>query len=132
MIPVRWILTAVAVVAIAACSSDSIGSPQGGGSLVLRLTTPHGDDGALTFELSGPSISTVSAPDASLRLFTRRLDESTVVGVVVGALANGALATLRVQEVSTVSSYSARVLEVADREDGLRASLSGYALSVTR
>ena len=55
-----------------------------------------------------------------------------VVGVVVGALANGALATLRVQEVSTVSSYSARVLEVADREDGLRASLSGYALSVTR
>ena len=60
MIHVRWILTAVAVVAIAACASDSIGSPQGGGSLVLRLTTPHGDDGALTFELSGPSISTQS------------------------------------------------------------------------
>src|SRR2546430_4310571 len=71
MIPVRWILTAVAVVAIAACSSDSIGSPPGGGSLVLRLTTPHGDDGALTFELSGPSISTVSAPDASDRKSTR-------------------------------------------------------------
>ena len=30
MIHVRWILTAVAVVAIAACASDSIGSPPGG------------------------------------------------------------------------------------------------------
>jgi hypothetical protein len=99
--------------------------------LVVRLATPHGDDGAMTFEVNGGPIDSATALNGSLRLFTRRAAGSTVVGAVVGTLANGAVVTLHVPNVGAAASYTAIVLEVADREDALRASLAGYALTVT-
>jgi len=49
---------------------------------------------------------------------------------VVGNLANGAVVTLHVPDVGAAASYTANVLEVADRQDALRPSLAGYALTV--
>jgi len=85
----------------------------------------------MTFEANGPPIDSATAATAGLRLFTRRADGSTVVGAVVGALANGAVITLHVPDVGAAARYSATVVEVADRGDALRASLTGYALTVT-
>jgi len=115
----------------AACSNDPAGSAPGprAGTLTVRLTTPHGDDGAMTFELRGPAIDTAMVVDPSLRLFTRRESDSRVVGAVVGPLANGAVIRLQVPDVSA-AGYTANVLEVADRQDVLRFSLEGYALTV--
>jgi hypothetical protein len=112
------------------CSNDATGGDMRAGTLTLRLTTPHVDDGAMTFAVSGPPIDTAVAVNALLRLFTRREGGSTVVGVAVGALANGAVVTLQVPDVGAAAGYAARVLEVADRQDALRASLEGYALTV--
>src|SRR5256885_1872054 len=100
------------------------------GTLTLRLTTPHADDGAMTFQVSGPPIDSATVANASIRLFTRRESGSTVIGAVVGALDNGAVATLHVPDVDAAARYTTTVLEVADRQDALRASLAGYALTV--
>jgi hypothetical protein len=131
MTPARWILATVAALSIgAACSSDSTGGAAQPGTLTLRLATPHADDGAMIFEVSGPPIDSVIVANASLRLFTRREGGSTVSGAVVGALTGGAVVTLHVPDVGAASGYTARILEVADRQNGLRTSLTGYALTV--
>jgi hypothetical protein len=84
----------------------------------------------MLFAVSGPPIDSATAGNASLQLFTRRAGSATMVGVVVGELANGAVVTLQVPDVGAAAGYSARVLEIADRQDALRASLTGYTLAV--
>lgn len=116
----------------AACSDYPGGGPTQPGTLTLRLTTPHDDDGAIMFELSGPPVDNATAAGASLRLFTRRVDDATIRGAVLGTLANGAVVTLEVPDVDAVAEYAVRVLEVADRQDVLRDDLTGYVLVVTR
>ena len=129
----RWIFAMIAVLLLdVACSNDATGGDTLAGTLTVRLTTPHADDGAMTFQVSGPPIDSALAINGSVRLFTRREDGSTVVGVVVGALADGAVITLHVPDVGAAARYTATVLEVADRQDALRAALTGYALTVTR
>jgi len=126
----RWIFVMVAALVVgAACSDDPTGGGTQAGTVTLRLTTPHADDGAVLFEVSGPPIDTAIAVNASLRLFTRRTSGSTIVGVVVGVVANGAVVTLQVPDAGA-PGYTARVLEVADRQNALRSSLTGYALTV--
>jgi len=128
----RWTLAMVAALSLgAACSDDPTSGAPRAGTLIVRLTSPHTDDGAMAFEVSGPAIDSAAAVNASLRLFTRREGGSTVIGAVVGALANGAVVTLHVTDVGAAAGYAGRVLEVADRQDVLRASLAGYALTVT-
>ncbi len=126
----RWIFAMVAVLSVgAACSDDPTTGSTRAGTVTLRLTTPHADDGALLFEVSGPPIDSATAANASLQLFTRRANGSTLVGVVAGAVTNGAVVTLQVPDVDAVAGYTARVLEVADRQNLLRVSLEGYALT---
>jgi hypothetical protein len=127
----HWIFAVVAALSVAAgCSNDSTSAVAQPGTLSLRLTTPQVDDGAMTFEVSGPPIDNATAVDASLRLFTRQADGSTLVGAVVGTLTSGTVVTLQVPDVGAAARYTARVVEVADRQNVLRASLAGYALTV--
>lgn len=127
----RWSFVIVAALsASAACANDPTAGATQAGTVMLRLTTPHADDGAVMFEVSGPPIDTAIAVNASLQLFTQRASGSTMVGVVVGEVTDGAVVTLRVPDVGAAAGYTARVLEVADRQNALRASLTGYALTV--
>ena len=134
MTPARWMLAmAAALLMIAACSDEttSPGPKPQSGTLVVRLTTPNNDDEAMSFEINGP-VDSVTAAGGTLQLFTRRVDDSTVLGVVIGPLDNGAVAILHVPDVSAAAGYRVAALEVADHEDALRPSLDGYALTVTR
>lgn len=127
----RWMLAMVAVLLVGvSCSDYATGGGKQAGTLTLHLTTPHVDDGVMSFRVRGPAIDSALAGNGSLRLFTRREDDSTVVAVVVGTLVSGAVVTLQVPDVGAAAGYSATVLEVADRQDALRASLAGYALTV--
>src|SRR5437870_10965277 len=102
----RWILAMVAaLVAGTACSDNPTGGGARAGALTLRLTTPHADDGAMTFQVGGAQIDSATAANASLRLFTRRESGSTVIGAVVGALDNGAVVTLHVPDVGAAAIY---------------------------
>ena len=129
---VRALFAVLALLLAVACADDSTGTggPPHAGTLIVRLTTTHSDDGAVLLELSGPPIDSAVALNASLQLFTRRANDSTIVAAVVGVVANGAVVTLRVPDVGAAAAYSARVVEVADRQNVLRASLTGYALTV--
>jgi hypothetical protein len=64
--------------------------------------------------------------------FTRRANDSTIVGAVIGVVVNGVVVTLQVPDVTASALYTVRIVEVADREHVLRASLTGYALTVSR
>jgi hypothetical protein len=128
---VRWTFAMVAALALAgACRDDPTAGVPRIGRLTVRLTTPNTDDGAMTFEVTGAPIDSVVVANPSLVLFTRR-NGATIVGAVAGALAGGAVVTLYVPDGGAAAGYSARVLEVADRQDLLRGSLAGYALTVT-
>ena len=128
----RWTFAMVAALSLGAgCSDEPTSGAEQPGAVILRLTTPHADDGALVFTVSGPPIDSAAAANASLLLFTRRTGGSTLVGVVVGAVANGAVVTLQVPDVRVAAAYTARVTEAADRENALRPSLAGYALTVS-
>ena len=129
----RWIFAMVAALSVGTACSDDPTTPGVAqpGTVVLRLTTPHTDDGGVLFEVSGPPIDSATAVNASLRLFTRRGGGSTLLGVLVGAIRTGTVVTLHVPDVAATGGYTARLLEVADRQDTLRSSLTGYALTVT-
>lgn len=126
-------LTSMLLVALltagTACSSDPTSSAPRQGTLNLRLTTPNADDGAILFTVHGPPIDTVLAANTGLRLFTRRADDSTLVGALVGGVASGTVVTLKVGDANG-AAYTAGVTQVADRNSELRASLDGYGLTV--
>lgn len=129
----RRLFVLVAVLIGAACAADSTGTgtPVGSSTLLLQLSTTQFDDGAVLFQLTGPQIDTIVAV-ASMRLFTRRANDSTIIGAVLGDVAAGHLATLRVPGAVAPAAYTVRVLDVADRQNLLRASLAGYVMAVTR
>jgi hypothetical protein len=115
----------------AACDDDPAGIAPLAGAVTLQLTTPHVDDGALLFDVTGPPIDSVTAASSSLSVFTRTVDDSVLVGLVAGGVVSGPLVVLHVRDISAAAAYSARIAEVADHESALRASLAGYTLSVT-
>lgn len=123
------LLLAGLLMASVACSNDPTSSTPRQGTLRLRLTTPNADDGAMLFTVHGRAIDTAHAGNTNLRLFTRRVNDSTLVGALVGTLAGGVVVTLDIGDASA-TGYTASVTEVADRNSTLRASLDGYGLTI--
>jgi hypothetical protein len=124
------LLALVAVLSLwTACSDEPMSTPRAG-ALFLNLATPHADDGAVIFVITGPAIDSATVDKSSLRLFTRR-SNGTLAGIVVGAVGAGPIVRLHVPDVGAAAGYSAQVIEVADRQDALRTSLVEYAMTVT-
>ncbi|MFQ5704433.1 MAG: hypothetical protein ACE5HT_10480 [Gemmatimonadales bacterium] len=119
------LLTAVATFALAACDSGPSG-PSGPGRIEVSLTSPNGNEGAAVIVLQGTGLSTVAAPAG--QVFTARGADS-LVAVVVLAEPGAIIFTVRVDDVALVPS--ARVVEVAGGDNGLRSSLSGYRFQLT-
>ncbi len=140
----NWYAITAAAVALAvglACGGDGGGGGNGGttgptvpvpGTLVVSLTTPNSDDGAILFSISGGGISAPTAVASSDLLFFRATGTSSLNAVVVGNIAAGPVLRFGVPDVGQVSSYTASITEVADRNNALRTSLSGYVLSISR
>ena len=130
----NWNTIAAATVALAvamACGDD--GGPTGpvSGTLVVSLTTPNADDGAILFTISGAGISAPTALTSNL-FFSRVASTSSLAAVVAGNIAAGQMLRFSVPDVGQASAYTANITEVADRNNALRASLSGYVLSISR
>ena len=115
----------------ASCSDDAVTGAQAS-TVILHLTTPHADDGAVLFAVSGPPIDSATADNGRLRLFTRRSGETTIIGALIGVVRNGAEVTLHVRDAGSPFAYTAQIVEVADRANALRGSLAGYALTPSR
>ncbi|UCF19032.1 MAG: hypothetical protein JSU87_14035 [Gemmatimonadota bacterium] len=131
----HWQLVAAAVMALAitlACGDEDGPTAAVPGTLVLTLTTPNADDGAILFSISGGGIDIPTSVVASNLLFHRLTGTASMNAVVVGDIAAGALVSFEVPDVGAAPSYSATITEVADRNNALRTSLAGYSLSVSR
>ncbi len=123
-------LTCVLAVLGVACSNDPSGPVAG--ALTVTLATAN-QDGAMLLDISGPDIGAVTAGSAAIAYVATRVVSTTTVRIVVaGNLASGAIVTFAVPDVNGASSYTATVVEVADRQNQLRSRLNEYALSVTR
>ncbi|HWC75722.1 MAG TPA: hypothetical protein VG454_17480 [Gemmatimonadales bacterium] len=105
--------------------------PPGGGTVSVSLTTPNSDDGAILFELKGPSIHGITPKSSSLQMY---IDSSSapVRVAVLGSVTSTTFLTFTIADTTTLPSYSATLVDVANRQNQLRASLAGYQLKITR
>lgn len=100
------------------------------GTLTVRLITPNTDDGAILLDITGPAPVaelTALSPGASLHA---RANGSTTRVALFGALSSGALVRFSVPDVNAATQYGAQVTEVSDRSSALRATVSGYQLTI--
>jgi hypothetical protein len=100
------------------------------GTLTARLVTPNIDDGAILVEISGPTpLADLATPVPGAVLHSRASGNAAHVAVF-GSLAAGALVRFSVPDVNAASQYTATVTDASDRANSLRASLTGYAITI--
>jgi hypothetical protein len=129
MLHTRHLLVGVAAIALCAACGDST-EPATPGTLSASLVTPHANDGGILLTVQG-AIVDVSTTNVTHRVYWRLASGETRV-LLFGNLVSGPLLTLNVPDVGALSSYSAAVVEVTDRNNQLRDSFAGYSITFTR
>jgi hypothetical protein len=117
-----------AAIGVSACG-DGPSEPTPGIATV-SLTSPA-TDGAILLTVSGSGLTEPKPSNPSLRIYWRLVSPTEMRMAVFGAIAAGPLFTIDVLDVGSVKAYQGTVLQVADRNDQLRADLSGYSLTAT-
>ena len=118
----------VLVLALTSCDGPNAGE------LMFDLSTPNSDDGAIQFTITatpGYEMLDLEAACAGCRVFVRRIDERTTLGIVTGPIGGGALLRAVVSNPGRPAAYLTTVVEVASRTYELR-STEGYGISVSR
>ncbi len=130
-----WIKAAAlaALLPLGACDADEA-SPLGDGgpepgTMVVRVTSPFGADGAVSFELRGPGVENVRATDG-VEVFATPLPDGVRVAVV-GEEVSGEMVRFDVPDLRMASEYEVRLIEVADTHNELRRDLSGYLMALS-
>ncbi len=119
---------ALAALGGAACSDSTTPVP---GTLTFSLNSPN-VDGAAVLEIAGPFIATpVPGSPVVGYLASQQVAPTTMRVLVVGNLIPGPIVTISVPDVNAAGSYTGTILEVADRNNQLRASLSAYSVTVS-
>ena len=98
---------------------------------IVALTSPNPSDGAALISITGGVIDKPAAVSQSDRVYFRSTGTSTMMVAVVGTIASGGLVRFEAPIGAQASAYSASLLQVADRNNDLRSSLSGYSLTVS-
>lgn len=121
----------LSAVLLGACDAGEPAAPLPG-DLILTLATPNAADGAMVVSITGPdAVSAVQAAAPGVVVRARTQGATTTVALF-GALADGPLVRITVPDVRQARRYSATVREAADPQNAARASLAGYALTVSR
>lgn len=112
-----------AVALLIACDGST--DPGGPGTLTASLISPNGAEGAAVLDIVG-AVETVTGSDEVAAYTTPSATGTRVVLVRMNA---GAISVrLRVPDVSRPPQAS--VVEVADGDDRVRSSLSGYRVEI--
>ena len=133
MIRATRVLSALAVVGLAAACRDSGTAPPATGGVVsaavVSLATPNGNDGAMIVMFSGPDVATIQAADSHYVLYSRSSGRESRV-IIIGNLVPGALFTVQFGTPHTLSEYAGTVQQVATRGDSILASTAGYQVTI--
>ncbi len=97
----------------------------------IQLTTPHSDDGALLFTVSGGPITSAD-PASGYQVFVAPADANTMRFLVTGNVAGGEVVRLHVPDVSKLAAYRASLSQAASRDTFAPQSLSSYSMTVTQ
>ena len=100
------------------------------GTLTARLVTPYTDDGAILLDITGPTPAAEIVAAVQGTVVHARANGNTTRVAVFGSLGSGALVRFSVPDVNAAQQFSAQVTEVSDRSSALRASVSGYQLTI--
>ena len=106
------------------------GGPKAG-ELVLELTTPRQDDGAIAFTVTaaeGVEIVSLAPACDGCQAFSHLVSATELRGVVIGELAAGAIARLHVSDMRDPVRYTVAIREVARRDVSLT-SAAPYQLT---
>ena len=102
------------------------------GEVTLSLSTPHTDDGAVSFvvRIPAPNEITGASPACSgCEVFTARVSATELRGILTGDLSAGPVVRLAIAQAGPDQVYRVQVLAVASREFDER-SPTGYTLSI--
>jgi hypothetical protein len=127
-------IAAATALFVVACDSPTAPQPPIPGELTLSWITPNTGDAAAMIKVvvpAGTTTPTIVAASEGLEIFHRRTAD-TIYVAVFGELSNQPLVQIAVPNVRRVNEFSAQLIDVADESDAVRASLTGYALSITR
>ncbi len=119
--------------ALAAATASGCGDDLApvAGTLRVILATPHSNDGAVLFVVSGGPIDQVDP--AGYLAYSTPIGSTTTRVVVTGNLVPGVLVNLRVPDVRRFGRYSVVLEQVAARAPGYALQdLGGYGVTVTR
>jgi hypothetical protein len=135
MMRIRLVALALVAAAGVTCKDEgpsNVPPPQPNPtSLVVALTTPNADDGALMVTVRGPGMATVVSSSASYLVFSNLTVQNQARVIAVGDLKAGAVFTVAVAGANPLSDYSVTLDQVASRTDALRASLTNYKVTLS-
>lgn len=121
--------SAVVVVSVLAvgCSGEA---PTGsaGRSLVIRLETPHQDDGAVLFDVAGPAIDSITGDPA--RVFVHTTNQGATV-IAAGSIQRGPLVRVWSRQADQPARFSATIRQVAARGSYAQRPIDAYRLTVS-
>lgn len=127
---IRIAAMAILLAHLSACSEEAGPVAPSQGVAGLSLTSPHTDDGALLFTITGAVIGDPEPARAGLLVFSHPAGAGTLRVAVFGHDLSGTLLNVTVPDVSRVSSYTLTIEEVAGPRNQLRSTLTGYRLTL--
>jgi hypothetical protein len=125
--PAVWgLVTLIGLIGSAACS-DQPEEPTAG-TLNVALTTPNSDDGAVLLTVTGGLVDSVES--AGFVVYSAQVDPTTIRIIVIGNLAAGTIARIRIADDRQLSRYTAAINQVATRATYAQRDPAGYSLSL--
>jgi hypothetical protein len=132
----NWAATLLLLVVVSGCAADQVGAPRvpEPGTLVVSLSAPTADVGAVLIRLEGPEIKQAEPADSAYRMFVQETDSAGGAThlAIIGTRLNGPLVVFAVPDVSQEAAYSATIMSVADHGNRLIEETSPYRLKLGR
>ena len=129
--PVSGILLGLLVLGTLTCGGEGSGPSAAPppGLLELSLVTPNPDDCALLLEVTGGPVSHVLPLGGLLSYQAARVPGVTRIALI-GPLASGPVARLRVPDIGQAARYAVTVVSVADQASLRLRKLAGYSATL--
>jgi hypothetical protein len=108
--------------------SCSSGTGPTSGILNASLSSLRGDDGAVLFTITGGPVESVEAVSGIVH--SAQIDANTLRVVITGNLSAGAIARVRIADLTQASRYSAVVNQVAARSTYVQRDPGQYSITL--
>lgn len=122
------------VMVLSACGNEDGALPLAesapeAATLAVTVASPFADDGAVSFELSGPEFTNVRGAHG-VEAFVTPVTSGVRVAAI-GEAIEGAVVYFDVPDANQADAYAVRIIEAANTRNEPRRELSGYTLAVT-